>query len=83
MNEWDVVLVLIAIVGLVITVITPVIKLNSSITELTSELKFFKKGLDEFKERYKTHLKELRDADIRLEGRIDEHEERLDKLEKK
>lgn len=36
MTEWGVVLVLIAVVGLVITILTPAIKLNTSVTKLAT-----------------------------------------------
>lgn len=39
MGEWQVVLVIISLVGFVIGVVTPLIKLNSTITELNVTLK--------------------------------------------
>ena len=36
MTEWTIVVVLIALVGLVITILTPAIKLNTSVTKLTT-----------------------------------------------
>lgn len=50
--EWTVVTVIIALVGLLGGIVTPIIKLNSTITKLTAQVESFIKGLDEFKARY-------------------------------
>ena len=81
MNEWNVVTVIITIIGLIVTVGTPALKLNSSITSLTSELKTLIKGLDEFKDRYKEQLKALNDKDDGMETAIRDHEGRISSLE--
>lgn len=83
MNEWTVVTVIVALVGLVVTVATPMIKLNSTITALSSQVKLLLDNLDEFKTRYKEQLKELNATDQKLFGLINDHETRISKLETK
>lgn len=83
MNEWTVVTVIVALVGLVVTVATPMIKLNSTITALSSQVKILLDNLDEFKTRYKEQLKELNDTDQKLFGSINDHEVRISRLETK
>ena len=46
MNEWGVVTVIIALVGLFATVSKPIIKLNKTITELSTDLKQVMTRLD-------------------------------------
>lgn len=81
MTEWGVVGVIIAIVGLIVSVVTPLIKLNSTIVTLSTQVKSLLDGLDEFKNRYKDHLRELQDVDQKQYRLIDDHERRITRLE--
>lgn len=83
MNEWTVVTVIVTLIGLIITVGTPVIKLNSAITALSSQVKQLLDNLDEFKTRYKEQLQSLNDTDQKLYGKINDHETRISHLESK
>nr|DAS58820.1 MAG TPA: Protein of unknown function (DUF2730) [Caudoviricetes sp.] len=65
---WMVVIALGTIIGLFLTVGTPIIKLNSTITELITRLKRMERDLDEFK--VHNH-----DAHKKLHERIDEVED--------
>lgn len=83
MTEWNVFLVIGAILGFLISVITPIIKLNGCITELTTNVKALTKSLDEYKtsnkEQHTRIWKELESHDTTL----DRHETRLMILESK
>lgn len=81
--EWTVVTVIIALVGLLGGIVTPIIKLNSTITKLTAQVESFIKGLDEFKARYTSQLKEFKQTHDDLYEKVDDHEHRITKLETK
>lgn len=88
MNEWSVVTVIIALVGLFATIGGPIIKLNSNITLLrsdinrnTEELKEQKKELKEQKKfAHESHEKIWAKSDEQ-DNRINDHETRIQILE--
>lgn len=49
MTEWEVFLLITVLVGFLTAVVTPLIKLNNTITELTTTTKNLTKSLDEYK----------------------------------
>lgn len=71
MTEWQVVGVIVALIGLVASIITPMLRLNSTIATLTAAVKENSKAL----ERHEIHSRE---AHKRLHGRIDEVEDKVD-----
>lgn len=79
--EWTVVTVIISLVGLLIAIITPIIKLNSTITKLTTQVDSFIKGLEEFKVRYTNQLTEFKNTHDELYDKVDDHEHRITVLE--
>lgn len=83
MTEWEVVGVIVVLVGLVISVAGPMVKLNSTITKLTVQVANFIQGLEEFKDRYKDQLKEFKDVHEDLYGKVDDHEHRITVLEER
>ena len=83
MTEWGVVGVIIALVGLMATVVPPIVKLNSSIVKLTDSVANIMQGLESFKKRYADHLNELKAEDEKLWDGINDHEHRITILETK
>lgn len=81
MNEWGVVTVIVTLVGLLVAVAGPVVKLTSTINELSGQLKLLLSNLEDFKARYTQSLAELRAADEKLEGKLLGHETRITRLE--
>lgn len=81
MNEFDVVNVIVVLVGLLITVGTPILKLTNSMNTLSGQVTLLLKNLDDFKDRYKDNLKELKDTDQDLYDKYNDHEIRITKLE--
>ena len=72
--EWTIVVTMIALVGFIITVVTPIIKLNTTITELAGLVKRISEDLATLTERNaNTH--------DRIFGQLDSHEKRITKLE--
>ena len=71
MTEWQVVGVIVALIGLVASIVTPMLRLNSTIATLTAAVKENSKAL----ERHEIHRRE---AHTRLHGRIDEVEDKVD-----
>ena len=74
MTEWQVVGVIVALIGLVASIVTPMLRLNSTIATLTAAVKENSKAL----ERHEIHSRE---AHKRLHGRIDEVEDKVDDQE--
>ncbi len=81
MTEWTVVTVVISLVGLLVAVATPIIKLNATITRLTTQMENFMKGLGEFKTRYTSQLTECKRTHADLYDKVDNHERRITVLE--
>ncbi len=74
MNEWQVVGVIVALVGLVSAIVAPIIKLNTSITKLTVLLDGLKSNQDSYEQRN-------REAHKRIWEHNDEQDEMLHKHE--
>ena len=81
--EWNVVTVIISLVGLFAAVATPMVKLNSTIAKLTAQMESFMNGLAEFKARYTNQLNEFKQTHDDLYEKVDDHEHRITKLEVK
>lgn len=83
MTEWGVFLVIVAIAGFLITVITPILKLNSTITELMSHIKMLTMTLDEFKSsNTKSHERIWNELEAH-DNTLNNHETRLMIIEQK
>lgn len=90
MNQWEVVTVLVTLVGLVVAIIGPIIKLNSTITKLSTMIDYALKKLDELEKKDETFLRERKASHEKIHKRIDEqgeilqnHETRIRFLERK
>ena len=83
MTEWNVVLVIAALIGLFFTVGKPVVKLNTSITKLTTRFDDFTTELQEFKNKNENSHDKLWDNLHAHDKKINEHDTRITVLEKK
>lgn len=88
--EWTTVTVIIALVGLVVTVTTPLIKLNSNITRLTVVLDTIKAELEEQKKALSAQRADSKESHRRIwvhndeqDAVLNDHETRLRVLENK
>lgn len=79
--EWEVVGVIVVLVGLIATVSGPMIKLNSTLTRLTTKMESFADGLEKFQGRYKDHLKNQGEINEKHQAELDDHEHRITVLE--
>lgn len=79
--EWTVVTVIIALVGLFVAVATPMLKLNSTMAELSTQMKNFTNGLNDFKTRYTNQVAEFKQTHDDLYDKVDNHEHRITVLE--
>lgn len=75
--EWTTVTVIIALVGMIVTVTTPLIKLNSSITRLTVILDNIKADLEDQKKALSAQKAESRESHRRLWAHNDEQDNTL------
>lgn len=77
MSEWGVVGVLVTLAGLIAAVVGPIIKLNSTITRLSTIIDYAMKKLDELEKKDEKFLSERKTAHEKIHNRIDEHGEVL------
>lgn len=75
--EWTTVTVIIALVGLIVTVTTPLIRLNSNITRLTVILDGIKAELEEQKKALSAQKADSRESHRRLWAHNDEQDNTL------
>lgn len=88
--EWTVVTVLIAVAGLALTVGTPIVRLNQSITTLNVTLQHLQKQMDEQKQELAAHEASSHESHRRIwehndkqDERLNDHEQRITLLEHK
>lgn len=77
MTEWGVVAVIIALVGLIVTVSTPVVKLTSTISKLIEKVDMLISSLGEVKSEHRQDVSELREADRLIDKRLTRVETRM------
>lgn len=86
MSEWVVVTVIIALAGLIITVTTPVVKLNKTITKLEMLLASMKETHERDRAELKEDLAVQKDRNSeshrRIYGRLDVHENKIEEHDK-
>jgi len=83
MTEWTVVLVVIALIGLIATVVPPIVKLNNSITKLTTCFESLTIELKEFKRKNDDSHDKLWNTVNEHDDKINNHDTRITVLEKK
>lgn len=83
MNEWEVVGVIVVLLGLIASISGPMIKLNGTLTRLNTKMEHFTEGLEKFQGRYKDHLKEQGEINTKYQNELDDHEHRITVLETK
>jgi len=81
MGEWEVVGVIVVLLGLIATVTGPMIKLNTTLTHLTAKVDNFTQGLEEFKKRYTEQLAKFEGVHEVIHDELDDHEHRITVLE--
>ena len=83
MNEWTVVTVLIALLGLFATVAKPIVNLNATITRLSENVERLDARITEMNDRNADSHRRLWEESSRQDRRIEDHETRLTVLEQK
>lgn len=82
-TEWDVVLVIISLVGLGAAIIKPMLNLNSAIVKLTEAVKELQKDMGDFVNgNHNSHVR-IHERIDRCDNELQSHELRLEKLESK
>lgn len=81
MDEWGVFLVLVAVAGLFITVGSPILKLNTTLTMQSALLSSLDEKLDELSDDKKEAHKRLWAHNEKQDKRLDDHEKRIISLE--
>lgn len=88
MTEWQIVLVLVTLIGLVVTIVTPIIKLNTNIVRLTDsvdrlrdEHRQYALDNDTAHEQLHERINHRENENKALSKRVDDHEHRITALE--
>lgn len=81
MTEWGVVGVLVTISGLFITVVKPLLTLNTSMVKLTEEMKHVNQGLNDLNDKNTENHKRIWDRMDDHRDILNDHEKRIDHLE--
>ena len=81
MTEWGVVTVIIALVGLFVTIIKPLLTLNTSMVRLTEEMKHVNRGLTDLNDKNTENHKRIWDRMDEQSDTLKDHEKRIDHLE--
>lgn len=82
MTQWDVVLVITALVGLGVAIVTPLIKLNTSITKLSTLLDGLAGDMRKLTEKNAKSHERIWDRLDEQEENVNDHETRITVLEK-
>ena len=77
MTEWEVVGVLVVLVGLAGSIMAPMLKLNGTIARLSTLIDGALKDMNELKETDAAIRKHAAESHQRLHGRINENEDKL------
>lgn len=83
MSEWGVFGVIVALIGFAVSIVTPIIKLNTNITKLTVTLERMVKDVDIQKNSSHEAHKRLWAKNEEQDKRINDHEKRLSLVERK
>lgn len=80
--EWEVVLVIVTLVGLVTAILTPLLKLNTSITKLNTTIKNLDDLVIENRNKMDEHIREGNAKFQQYEHRLTEHTVKIKNLER-
>lgn len=81
LSEWEVVGVIVVLVGLFFTVSSPIMKLISSITKLTATVETLQENVDSVTKRNTESHRRLWEHNKEQDAEIQEHGRRIEKLE--
>lgn len=81
--EWTVVGVIVVLVGLVTAIVTPMIRLNTSITKLTCAVDNFQKNLDELTQKNADSHARLWRHNVDQDKILNDHETRICVIERR
>ena len=76
--DYNILVGLLELIGLLVVVIVPVIRLNTNIMALTTSVQALKDIIEELKDRITTHGKEIDEMRVKLA----DHDARISNLEK-
>lgn len=77
MNEWTVVTVIIGLVGLIVTVMAPILKFNNTVSRLSTLIEGIFENIKRLEEENAAFREHASESHLRLHERIDGNEQRL------
>lgn len=82
MDEWAVVGVIIVLFGLIVAIVTPLLKLNTSITQLTCAVSVLQKNIEGLTTKNSESHTKLWEHNSRQDDTLADHETRIKIIEK-
>ena len=82
MTEWGVVGVLVTLLGLAVSIVTPIIRLTRTIAMLTAVMEGLKETVDKNREENRASHQRLWEHNAEQDNTINDHETRITVLEK-
>lgn len=83
MTEWGVVGVLVVLAGLVVTLVTPMLKLNTTMTRLVTLVEEISRRLEVVENTIPSEHRNMNEHIGQIEKQVNKHETRITVLEKK
>ena len=83
MTEWAVVGDIVVLVGLVASIVKPMLQLNTTLTTLTSQVQQLVKSFSEFVDKSRRSHDKLHSRIDEADDKLNDHERRITKLETK
>ena len=78
---WEIFLGIVALIGFLITVMTPLLKLNKVMTELNCSVDGLKQLIADINSKNSETHKRIWEHNVKQDGMIDNHERRITKIE--
>lgn len=81
MQEWDIVVVITTLVGLIGAIVTPIVKLTRAITRLTTAMENVEKNVEDLTVNYRSSHERIWDHEREQDLRLGDHETRIRVIE--
>ncbi len=81
MQEWDVVVVIVTLIGLLGAIVTPIVKLTHAITRLTTTMENMEKNVADLTEKNRASHERIWEHEKEQDLRLNDHEMRIRVIE--
>jgi len=81
MQEWDIVVVIVTLIGLLGAIVTPIVKLTRAITRLTTTMENMEKNVADLTAKNRTSHERIWEREKEQDLRLNDHEARIRVIE--